>query len=557
LKVEDEDKEPGRVQRVFTKVSRGYERVLRTILRFRWAYLGAMIGLFALGGYMMGLVPQKFFPNSDRAQILVYADLPVGVTSRATDRAVQEMMRIAGDREAFPGLIDHAAYVGFGGPRFVLSLAPVDPAPNTAFMVINAKDRDAAEKTIPKLRDAFRATLPDVETRVSRMFLGPADPNVIQLQIRGPDTDYVLSKAAEVEEMLLSLDHTIDVWHDWHGVIERMAVRIDPDSAARAGVTATDIAETLSRRTDGQRIGSVQDGDDLVPIVLRGFPSERDSIDQLLAAPVFNGRTGNSVPLSQVARLEREPGIGVIAREDLVRTLTVEARNLSLTPQDMQPLLAERLEEFSASLKPGHTAEFDGILDDTAESNAALAATMPIVLFLTLLLLIVQFKGFKRPAIILISLPFVVFGAAVGLLVMQASFGFMVILGLYALLGLIINNAIVLVDRMDIEIGKLDEQSDADRLDALIEACARRFQPIIMTTITTIIGFLPLIISQDVLFYGMASAMAFGLGISTLIISLGLVPVLYALFFHVKGRASEEKPETQPSSFLVLARAAE
>jgi multidrug efflux pump subunit AcrB len=223
----------------------------------------------------------------------------------------------------------------------------------------------------------------------------------------------------------------------------------------------------------------------------------------------------------------------------------------------MQPLLAERLREFSASLKPGHRAEFDGILDDTAESNAALAATMPIVLFLTVLLLIVQFKGFKRPAIILISLPFVVFGAALGLLVMQASFGFMVILGLYALLGLIINNAIVLVDRMDIEIGKLDEPSDGDRLDALIEACARRFQPIVMTTITTIIGFLPLIISQDVLFYGMASAMAFGLGISTLIVSLGLVPVLYALFFHVKGRASEEKPKVERSSFSVLARAAE
>jgi multidrug efflux pump subunit AcrB len=223
----------------------------------------------------------------------------------------------------------------------------------------------------------------------------------------------------------------------------------------------------------------------------------------------------------------------------------------------MQPLLVDRLAEFSASLKPGHVAEFDGILDDTAESNAALAATMPIVLFLTTLLLIIQFKGFKRPAIILISLPFVIFGAAIGLIVMQATFGFMVILGLYALLGLIVNNAIVLVDRMDIELAELDERGGGDTLDAIISACKRRFQPILMTTITTIIGFMPLIISQDVLFYGMASAMAFGLGISTLIISLGLVPVLFSLFFGISRKGEDAGQNENGRHFTILARAAE
>lgn len=534
---------PGLVRRSFRKIDSGYEKFLRVALRHRRLYVGAMIVLFLFGGFLMGKVPQKFFPDSDREQILIYADLPVGVTSRATDEAVQEMMAILGDDERYPEIQDFAAYLGFGGPRFVLSLAPVDPAPHTAFLVANATDRAAAEAAVPRLRDDFRAALPQVNARVTRMFLGPSDPNVIHLQVKGPDAAYVYDKARELEELLLSVEGTIDVWSNWRGRTERLAVEVDRTRASASGITAADVAEAVQRRVDGLIVGEVRSDDDLVPIVMRGTQDERESLAALSALPVFPQTGGAGVPLAQVASLIREPGFGVIAREDLIRTATVEARNLRLTPQDMQPLLAERLQDFSDSLEPGHVAEFDGILNDTAESNAALAATGPIVLFLIVLLLIVQFKGYKRPAAILLSLPFVVPGAAVGLLLFQADFGFMVILGLYALMGIIINNSIVLVDRCEIERAENPEKPAAE---AVVTACVRRLRPILMTTLTTVAGLLPLIIAQDVLFYGMAVAMAFGLLVGTGIVSLGMTPVLYSLFFGISPARKPRKEETQP-----------
>lgn len=263
---------------------------------------------------------------------------------------------------------------------------------------------------------------------------------------------------------------------------------------------------------------------------MRAVASERSSLDRLASVSVYSSLTGASVPVDQIATLERTTGYPFIQREDLIRTVTVEARNPTLSPEDMVPLLQPKIDAMNQDLAPGHFVEFDGVIDDTGESNAALGATVPLVLGLIFLFLTVQFNGFRRPVILLLCLPFVVIGAAVGLTVMQASFGFMVILSLFALVGIIINNSIVLLDRIDIEIS----EGENEGIDAVISACKRRLRPILMATITTIIGLLPLIITKDVLFYGMASSIAFGLGIGTFVISLGLTPVLYCLFFGIR-----------------------
>jgi multidrug efflux pump subunit AcrB len=250
---------------------------------------------------------------------------------------------------------------------------------------------------------------------------------------------------------------------------------------------------------------------------------------------VYSSTTGEAIPLSQVARVERSPGFSFIQREDLSRTVTVQGRNPNLTPQDMMPILAPKLAAMNASLAPGHSTEFDGILNEINATNAALGATMPLILAIFLVTLVLQFNGFKRPVILLLTLPFVIIGAAVGLFVMEATFGFMVILGLFALVGILINNSIVLVDRIDIELRERGETADGDRITAVISACKRRLWPILMSTITTVIGLLPLIIAKDILFFGMASALAFGLALGTVFISLGLTPVLYCLFFRIRA----------------------
>ena len=529
-------------ERIFSGAETVYGAVLSVLLRFRLIYVALMIGALVSSGMLLGTINQKFLPESDRAQILVYVDLPAGVTERTTEARLKEMMTIVGDKARYPDVLSYAAYVGFGGPRFVLSLAPVDPAPNKGFIVVNVTDIEAAIANVPKLRGDFPTAVPDVNARVSRMFLGQSDPNVIEIQLKGPDADYLFEKSAELERILLDIPGTIDVWSDWYSQIDRLEVRVDQQAARVAGVTSSDIARLLSQFASGTPVSQFRDGDEVIPIVIRSAGDERTSIDRLRTASVYSSTTGEAIPLSQVASVERTIGYSFIQREDLSRTVTIQGRNPTLTPQDMVPILAPQLEAFNTTLAPGHYSEFDGILNEINATNAALGATMPFIFAIFLVTLVIQFNGFKRPFILLLTLPFVVIGAAVGLYAMQATFGFMVILGLFALVGILINNSIVLVDRIDIEL----REGDGDPAAAVISACKRRLWPILMSTITTVIGLLPLIIAKDILFFGMASALAFGLGLGTLLISLGLTPVLYCLFFGI--RSSRTKPTSDSAA---------
>ncbi|MGX6646567.1 efflux RND transporter permease subunit [Maricaulaceae bacterium MS644] len=531
------ERRPSGSERLFARAEGAYGAILSVLIRFRWIYVAFMLTVLVLSAMLMGTINQKFLPESDRAQILVYVDLPPGVTERTTEARLREMMAIIGDEDRYPDVISYAAYVGFGGPRFVLSLAPVDPAPNKGFIVINMTDLDATISTIPQLRNDFRTSVADVNARVSRMFLGQSDPNVIEIQLKGPDADYLFERAPELERMLLDVPGTLDVWSDWYDRIDRLDVRVDQQAARIAGVTSTDIAGLLAQFASGSPVSQFRDGDEVIPIVIRSTGAERSSIDRLRTSSVFSSATGEAIPLSQVASVERADGYSFIQREDLMRTVTIQGRNPNLTPQDMVPILAPRLEAFNETLAPGHYTEFDGLLNEINATNAALAATMPLIFSIFLIVLVLQFNGFKRPAVLLLTLPFVIIGAAVGLFVMQATFGFMVILGLFALVGILINNSIVLVDRIDIEL----REEGRDPAAAVISACQRRLWPILMSTITTVIGLLPLIIAKDILFFGMASALAFGLGLGTLLISLGLTPVLYCLFFGIKPTGGRER----------------
>jgi len=533
-------------ERIFSGAENIYGAFLSVVLRFRWVYVALMIIALVLSGILMGTINQKFLPESDRAQILVYVDLPAGVTERTTQARLKDMMALIGDEERYPDVLSYAAYVGFGGPRFVLSLAPVDPAPNKGFIVINMTDIEATIANVPKFREAFRAAVPDVNARVSRMFLGQSDPNVIELQLKGPDADYIFEKSVELERMLLDVPGTIDVWSDWYNPIDRLEVRIDQQAARIAGVTSSDVARLLSQFATGTPISQYRDGDEVVPIVIRSAGDERTSIDRLRTSSVYSSTTGEAIPLSQVASVERSTGYSFIQRENLIRTVTIQGRNPNMTPQDMVPILAPKLEAFNGTLAPGHSTEFDGLLNEIYATNDALAATMPLIFSIFLIILVLQFNGFKRPAVLLLTLPFVIIGAALGLFIMQATFGFMVILGLFALVGILINNSIVLVDRIDIEL----REEGIDPASAVISACKRRLWPILMSTITTIIGLLPLIIAKDILFFGMASALAFGLGVGTLVISLGLTPVLYCLFFGI--RPSNTKTTANPENAVLF-----
>jgi len=234
------------------------------------------------------------------------------------------------------------------------------------------------------------------------------------------------------------------------------------------------------------------------------------------------------VPLFQVADFAPVNQFSMIQHENMFRTISIQARNSQMSAEDLKLVIDNELNTLRSDLPVNHTIEYDGVIVDSSKAQKALSASMPMVLGLILILLVMQFNSFRKPLIICLTIPLSFIGAVLGLFVMQAPFGFMVTLGIYSLAGIIINNAIVLIDRIDIEskAGKSPYQS-------VVDACLTRLRPITMTTITTIMGLLPLIIGNDPLFYGMATVIAFGLGIGT-VLTLAVVPALYCGFYKVQ-----------------------
>ncbi|SLN71684.1 Multidrug resistance protein MdtB [Roseivivax jejudonensis] len=520
-------------ERMFDPLNDGYARLIGQVLSHRWIFVALMVCGLVGGIAGIATAPQKFFPGSDRAQIITYLDLPTDVTADATQDAVEELLPTLTDDE-FDWLEDTAAYVGYGGPRFVLSLTPIDPAPNRAVLVMNVDESENVARGVEELRSHLETNFSDFTSRVTTMFLGPTDSSVIEVQIKGPDRDFVYRAAAQLEEILGSVPGARDIHQDWENRILRLEVKVDQVRARRAGVTSSDVAQSMSSFFSGRAVSQYRDGDDVIPIVSRASDAERTDLDRLRTVPVF-AQDGSSVPLAQVAEVAIAQGYSRIEREGLERTVTVSGRSELMGAEDMAPIIEDDIEALRATLPVGHSIEYDGILTQSAEGRAALAANMPLCLALVVVLLIAQFNSFRRPAIILATVPLIVLGVALGLRLFRADFGFMPILGLLSLAGIILNNAIVLIDRIDIE-------REAGRIgnEAIIEAARRRLRPILMTTITTILGLLPLILSNDPLFYGMATVMAAGLGVGT-ILTLGFVPVLYSLFFRM---AQKDDPDT-------------
>ncbi|MGB3725321.1 MAG: efflux RND transporter permease subunit [Glaciecola sp.] len=519
-----------KIAAVFDTLNRSYGALLRLVLQQRTLFLGLMVAIFVLAGAGMGLVPIKFFPDSDRPQVLAYIDLPAGATMRETEQELANIFAIIDNKERYHAVENYAAYGGFGGPRFVLSLTPITPESNKAFIMLNLENRQYQNEVIRNLRHDLAMQVPNVQARVTKMFLGPSDSNKIDIQVIGPDKDVVFTAGQQVKDIMRSLEGTVEIKDDWENKISQVSVQIDQARAKRAGVTSADVARSLATFYSGVTISEYREGDDLLPIVVRGEKQDRVDFSRIYGINVYSQSQNVNVPLEQVANIEFVPQYARIAREDLFRTVTIEGKNLFLTAEDMVPMLQPQLDALAQRLPPSHRIEFDGVVKESKESQASLNANIPLCLAVVALILIAQFNSYRRAGIIILTVPLILIGAVIGLLVSGANFGFMVILGLYALAGIIVNNAIVLIDRIEIERNNANNTND---FDALINACIHRLRPIIMSTTTTILGLLPLIVSQDALFYGMSSAIAFGLGVGT-VLTLGVVPVLYSVFFKIK-----------------------
>ncbi|MDJ0865436.1 MAG: efflux RND transporter permease subunit [Myxococcota bacterium] len=507
-----------------------YGRFLRGILARPIRFLGAMALAFGLAIFLFRFVAVQFFPDSSRNQFLVYFELAAGASVEQTAAEVERFAHWLRDPAVNPEIESHIGYVGSGGPRFVLGFAPPQSGDHQAVFVVNLRSLGGMESVMQRARRELAAHFPEVRARVNKLGTGPSEPGLVELRVGGRDRERLMAIANEVRAAFLRIPHALDVRDDWGNRTRKIVVDVEQARARRTSITSADIAESLSGAFDGRPVSDFSEGDETIPIVVRPQPSDLGELDRIHTLPIFDDTNLHAVPLAQIADFDLAFEYGNIERRDLERTVTVAGRHAVWTAAEFAAAIQDELADLE--LPPGYQLDQGGELESSREANSALFASLPLCFGAIVLLLVWQFDSVRRPLIIFLTIPLTLIGATLGLLATRAPFGFMETLGMLSLAGIVINNAIVLIDRIDLEIaaGKAPYQ-------AILSSCMRRLRPIVMTTLTTIVGLLPLMLFGGELWFGMAVVIAAGLAGGTLL-TLGVVPVLYALFFRVRAESA-------------------
>ena len=352
----------------------------------------------------------------------------------------------------------------------------------------------------------------------------------VEIRLSGDDPRELFRISETIKQKLNSLPTTKNIKDDWGPLIKKFIIDIDQDKANRAGITNQDIALSLSTSLEGYDAGAFRDGEDNIPIIMRNQRSQEMKASELETLPIFAQGSGQNVPLAQVANIRNDWQYAKIKRRNLYRTMVVscDART-GITASEITNIILPWLSEVSQDWKPGYTYALGGESEQSAEAMGAVAAKLPLAGFIILLLLISQFNSFRKTGIVLSTIPLGIIGVIVGLLLFQSYFGFMAFLGVISLAGIVINNAIVLIDRIQLEQDELGKPP----YQAILDAAQQRFRPILLTTFTTTLGMIPLYLGGGLMWEPMAIAIMIGLLFAT-IITLLFVPVMYKLLFRVK-----------------------
>ena len=508
-------------------VYRVYRRILGGMLKARLAVIGLMIALLVGSVQLLGTVKTEFFPLGDRNQLLVYLDFEAGTDVRETQRQLRTLTAWLSDTDQNPEVTGNVAYVGFGGPRFFLALSPVDPDPQRAFVLVNTGSVNDVGPVMRRINAFLDSNMPAARADAKRMWFGSTEPGIVAIRLIGPNSDLLFDKAKGLVDAFYGIPGTVGINQDWENKILKLLVEVDQVRASRAGITSEDVAGALNATFVGAAVSDYREGDKVIPIVVRGEEEIRFSLSGLERVRVYSTSRDTFVTLGQVAEIRGDWQFSRIERRDQQRTITVEARHPDLAAPKLFEALKPALEKLD--LPAGHRWEVGGEIEDQAEANEKLFGLLPMALTGIVILLVGQFNSMRKGGIILSTIPLILIGGTLGLLVMNAPYGFMVLLGFFSLAGILINNGIVLIDRIQIE-----EEAGREPLDAVVAACLARLRPILMTTLTTVLGLVPLILFGGALFYGMASVIAFGLIVGT-VLTLGFVPVMYTLLYRIKS----------------------
>jgi multidrug efflux pump len=497
----------------------------------RWITIGLTIGTLVLGLVGMGKVQNQFFPDSSRLELLIDLWYPEGNSYAAneavTKRVEARVMKLEG--------VDHVTtWVGSGVPRFALVLDQIFPQSNVSQMVVLPKDLVARERLRKLLPELLATEFPEARARPKLLPNGPPVPYPVQFRVVGPDPTKVRAYADEVKAIMRTNANMRGINDNWNESVKVLRLEVDQDKARALGVSSQAIAQAARTMNSGTNVGQYRDGDKLIDIVLRQPLDERNALTDLANAYVPT-TTGRSIPLSQIAKANFVWEPGVLWRENRDYAATVQGdiidglQGATVTDQ-LDPLF----KPIRAKMPPGYRVEVAGAVEESSKGQGSIAAGLPIALFIMFTLLMLQLHSFSRAVLAFITGIWGIAGVAGALLLLNRPFGFVALLGVIALMGMIIRNAVILIDQIE-----QDRERGVPTWTAIVEAAVRRFRPIILTAAAAVLAMIPL--SRSVFWGPMAVAIMGGLIVATVLTLLAL-PAMYAALFRVKPADQEQVP---------------
>ncbi|MGZ8217957.1 efflux RND transporter permease subunit [Methylomagnum sp.] len=507
-----------------------YRRLRRWVgwcVDHRRAVIALTLALFGLGIAAMSQVPQQFFPLSNRPELIVDLWLPEGAAFAQTEAAARDLEAVLAQDE---DVLHYATYVGGGSPRFFLLITQQLNHSNLAQIVVMTHDKAARERVLHRLRELFQTDFPEVRGRVMRLDVGPPQ----EYRVLGEDPREVRRIADRVKAIVRGNPHTVDVNDDWDERLPALRLKLDQDKARALGVSSLGLAQALRGHYVGLPVGQFREGNELIEIVWRSQPQQRASADGL---PDVSVRTGNgqAVPLSQLAQLETVFEDGICWRRNRYPAVSVRADIVDgAQAPDVAAEILPDLAALRAELPPGYFIETGAAKENAEIAQKSIFVWIPLVLVATFVLLMLQLQNLAQAFLVFLTAPLGVIGAAFALLLFGAPFGFVALLGILALVGMIMRNSVILVDQI-----QQDEQAGLGPYEAIVESSVRRFRPILLTAAAAVLAMIPL--SRNDFFGPQAIAIMGGLTIATLL-TVFFLPALYAAWFRVK------RPETQEAS---------
>jgi multidrug efflux pump subunit AcrB len=500
-----------------------FRALVNACIRHRWWTIAATIALFGAGVAGMGKVQQQFFPDSSRPEVLVDLWLPEGSTIRESEALAK---RFEARLMKEPGVQTVTTWVGSGVPRFYLPLDQIFPQSNVAQSIIVPQDLQVRESLRRRLPALLAQEFPEVRGRVKLLPNGPPVPYPVQFRVVGPQAEQVRTWAEEAKTVLRAHPSMRGVNDNWNEQVKVLRLEVDQDKARALGVTSQSIAQASRTLLSGTTVGQYREGDRQIDIVLRQPRSEREALADLNNAYLPTA-SGKAVPWTQVAqvRLDWEPG--VMWREGRQFAVTVQGDVAEgLQGPTVTQQLWPALQELQKRMPSGYTIQVAGALEESKKGQGSIAAGVPVMLFIIFTLLMLQLQSFSRAMLVFLTGPMGVAGVAAALLLFNRPFGFVALLGVIALMGMIMRNSVILIDQIE-----QDRAQGVPAWEAIVEAAVRRFRPIVLTAAAAVLAMIPL--TRSVFWGPMAVAIMGGLIVATALTLLSL-PAMYAAWFRVK-----------------------